>query len=213
LSARVSVLVADDHPLFRAALVEAVKARPDLELTGVAADGREALDAIRRIQPDVAVLDLTMPELDGDQVLNAMVRDELTTKALFLAAATDPSVVYDLVAAGAGGYLDKGAPAEQICDAIVSVARGKTVISKDVEAGVLQQIRLRGGSKRGPQLTPRELEVLRLVADGLSAPKLAERLNVEQSTVKSHLQNIYEKLGVSDRAAAVAEGMRQGLVE
>lgn len=212
MSKRVRVLVADDHPLFRDAIAGTIKGRPDLELLGAVADGRKALDEIHRLTPDVAVLDLRMPGLDGAQVLNAIVRDGIATRTLFLATATESSVVYDLVAAGAAGYLDKGAQGERICDAIVAVAQGRTVLGDAVEGGVLQQIRLRG-ERSEPELTPRELEVLRLVAKGLTAPQVAKRLYVESSTVKSHLQNLYEKLGVSERAAAVAEGMRRGLLE
>lgn len=212
MSKPIRVLVADDHPLFREAIAGIIEGRPHLELVSAAADGRQALEEIRRLTPDVAVLDLRMPGLDGAAVLNAMVRDGLSTKVLFLATATESSVVYDLVAAGAGGYLDKGAQGEWICDAIVAVARGETVLSDAVQDGVLQQIRIRD-RKTGKDLTPRELEVLRLIAQGLSAPQVAKRLYVESSTVKSHLQNLYEKLGVSERAAAVAEGMRRGLLE
>ena len=209
---RVRVLVADDHPLYRAAVADAVKGRPDLELIGVVADGRAALEEIRRLGPDVAVLDVRMPELEGPEVLRATVRDQLATRVLFLAASTESGIVYDLVAAGAGGYLDKSAAADAICDAVVSVSRGETVLSGAVQGGVLQQIRMRGARDDSP-LTVREMEVLRLTAGGRSAPEVAAELFVEPSTVKSHLHNIYEKLGVSDRAAAVAEGMRRGLLE
>jgi two-component system nitrate/nitrite response regulator NarL len=212
MSERITVFVADDHPLYLEALEDAVRRRPDLEYAGGARDGRTALTAIQQLRPAVAVLDVRMSELDGAEVLNAIVRDELATRVILLSSYIDSSLVYDLLAQGAAGFLDKGASAEEICDAIVAVARGETVVSPRVEGGVLQQIRLRGEGS-GPELTPRELDVLRLVAAGLSAPAIAARLLVEPSTVKSHLQNIYEKLGVSDRAAAVAEGMRRGLVE
>ncbi|MEA2424199.1 MAG: two-component system, NarL family, nitrate/nitrite response regulator NarL [Thermoleophilaceae bacterium] len=212
MSERIRVFVADDHPLYVEALEDAVRRRPDLEFVGGARDGRTALAEIERIRPAVAVLDVRMGGLDGAEVLNAIVRDELPTRVVLLSSYIDSSLVYDLLAQGASGFLDKGASAEEICDAIVAVARGETMLSPRVEGGVLQQIRLRGGDS-GPGLTPRELEVLRLVAAGLSAPAIAAQLMVEPSTVKSHLQNLYEKLGVSDRAAAVAEGMRRGLVE
>jgi two-component system nitrate/nitrite response regulator NarL len=209
---RVRVVVADDHPLFREAVGDAIRSRPDLELVDTVADGRAALESIREHLPDVAVLDVRMPELEGPQVLHAAVRDGLETKVLFLATSVDSGLVYDLIAAGAGGYLDKGSPADEICDAIVGVARGRTMLSRAVEGGVIQQIRVRGAGEESP-LTPREMGVLRLVADGMSAPQVARELTVEASTVKSHLRNIYETLGVSDRAAAVAEGMRRGLLE
>jgi two-component system nitrate/nitrite response regulator NarL len=209
---RIHVFIADDHPLFRGAVEDAIGSRPDLELVGAADDGRAALEEIRRLAPDVALVDMRMPELDGAQILNAVVRDNISTRLLFLSTHTESSMVYDLIARGAAGYLDKVSSAEEICDAIAAVSRGQTVLSECIEGGVLQQIRLQGG-ERETKLTERENEVLRLVADGLSAPEVASRLFVEPSTIKSHLQNIYEKLGVSERAAAVAEAMRRGLLE
>jgi two-component system nitrate/nitrite response regulator NarL len=209
---RIQVFIADDHPLFRGAVEDAIKSRPDLELVGAADDGRAALEEIRRLAPDVALVDMRMPELDGAQILNAVVRDNISTRLLFLSTHTESSMVYDLIARGAAGYLDKVSSAEEICDAIAAVSRGQTVLSESIEGGVLQQIRLQGG-ERETKLTERENEVLRLVAEGLTAPEVASRLFVEPSTIKSHLQNIYEKLGVSERAAAVAEAMRRGLLE
>jgi two-component system nitrate/nitrite response regulator NarL len=212
MTERVHVFVAEDHPLFRGAVEDAIKQRPDLELVGTAEDGRTALEEIKRLEPDVAVVDMRMPHLDGSQVLNAIVRDGVGTRVLFLSTHTESSVVYELLARGASGYLDKIASAEEICGAIIAVARGNTVLSPTIESGVLQQIRLRG-EETDNRLTPREQEVLKLISEGRSAPEIAARLYIEPSTVKSHLQNIYEKLGVSERAAAVAEGMRRGLLE
>jgi two-component system nitrate/nitrite response regulator NarL len=209
---RTRVLVAEDHPMFRDALVEAIKARADLELVGTAEDGRVALEEIRRLKPEVALVDMRMPDLDGAQVLNAVVRDQIPTRVLFLSTHTDSGMVYDLLARGASGYLDKASSADEVCDAIAAASRGETVLSANIEAEVLQQIRVRAADV-GTKLTPREQEVLGLVAEGESAPDIAARLYIETSTVKTHLQNIYEKLGVSERAAAVAEGMRRGLVE
>jgi two-component system nitrate/nitrite response regulator NarL len=212
MSRRTRVLIAEDHPLFRNALEEAIRGRPDLELVGTAADGRVAIEEIRRLEPEVALVDMRMPELDGGQVLNAVVRDGLPTRVLFLSTHTESAMVFDLLAGGASGYLDKTSSADEVCNAIAAASRGQTVLSSSIEGEVLQQIRLRGGASEG-RLTAREHEVLRLVADGHSAPEIATRLYIEASTVKTHLQNIYEKLGVSDRAAAVAEGMRRGLLE
>ncbi len=210
---RTRVLVADDHPMFLAAVEDAIRGRPELELVGTADNGRVAIEEIRRLRPDVAVVDMRMPELDGSEVLNAVIRDEIPTRMLFLSTHTESGMVYDLVARGAAGYLDKVSSAQEVCDAIGAVSRGQTVLTPNVEGGVLQQIRLRGGDGGAPKLTVREREVLKLVADGHSAPDIATRLYIEASTVKTHLQNIYEKLGVSERAAAVAEGMRRGLLE
>ena len=211
--ARVSVVVADDHPLFREGIERAVRERPDLQLVGAAADGREALVQIRELTPQVAVLDVRLPDLDGLQVLNAVVRDGLPTRVLFLSASGDPEVVYRAVQGGAAGYFRKEADRDAILNGIAAVASGCTAIEPELQAGVFDQIRLRGTSEERPILTAREREVLALMADGLSAPQIAQRLIVAPPTVKTHQARLYEKLGVSDRAAAVAEAMRRGLLE
>lgn len=211
-SPRVRVLVADDHPLFREAIARAVRERPEFELVREAQDGREALDAVRELQPDVAVLDVKMPLLDGLQVLNAMHREGLPTRSVLLTAYLDGPIAFEAVAAGAGAVLSKEADRRAIADAIAAVARGETVFGAEVQSGLAAEIRLRGTPDR-PPLSAREQEVLRLVADGLSAPQIADTLVLSPATVRSHLQSLYEKLGVSDRAAAVAEAMRRGLLE
>jgi two-component system nitrate/nitrite response regulator NarL len=211
--ARVSVVVADDHPLFREGIERAVRARPELELVGAAADGREALRRIRELKPRVAVLDLRLPGLDGLQVLNALTRDGVPTRVLFLSASGDPEVVYSAVQAGAAGYFRKEAEREAILNAISAAAAGRTAIEPELQAGVFDQIRLHGTGEDRPILTAREREVLTLMADGLSGPQIAERLIVALPTVKTHQARLYEKLGVSERAAAVAEAMRRGLLE
>jgi two-component system nitrate/nitrite response regulator NarL len=210
---RVSVLVADDHPLFREGIERAVRGRPDLELVGAAADGREALDRIRDLLPHVAVLDLRLPLLDGLQVLNALTRDGVPTRVLFLSAWGDAELVYRAVQAGAAGYFRKEADREAILDAIAAVAGGRTAIEPELQAGVFEQVRLRGKAEDRPILTAREREVLTLMADGMSGPQIAARLIVALPTVKTHQARLYEKLGVSERAAAVAEAMRRGLLE
>jgi two-component system, NarL family, nitrate/nitrite response regulator NarL len=210
---RVSVLVADDHPLFREGIERAIRERPDLELVGAAGDGREALDRIRELGPRVAVLDLRLPKLDGLQVLNALTRDGLETSVLFVSASGDPGIVYRAVQAGAGGYFRKEADREAILNGIAAVAAGRMAIEPELHAGVFEQIRHRGGDEDRPVLTARERDVLALMADGLSGPQIAERLIVALPTVKTHQARLYEKLGVSERAAAVAEAMRRGLME
>jgi two-component system nitrate/nitrite response regulator NarL len=210
---RVRVVVADDHPLFREGIERAVRERPELELTGSAQDGRSALALIRELQPAVAVLDLRLPGLDGLQILNAITRDGVRTRVLILSASGDPELVYRAVQGGAAGYFRKEADRHMILDAISAVARGGTVIDPSLQAGVFDQIRLRGTDEDRPILTAREREVLALMAEGLSGPQIADRLIVALPTVKTHQARLYEKLGVSERAAAVAEAMRRGLLE
>jgi len=211
--ARVSVVVADDHPLFREGIERAVRERPDLELVGAAAGGREALERIRALAPQVAVLDVRLPELDGMQILNAVTRDGLPTRVVFLSASGEPELVYRAVQVGAAGYFRKEADRDAILNGIAAVAAGRTAIEPELQAGVFDQIRLRGTGDDRPVLTVREREVLALMAEGLSGPQIAEQLIVALPTVKTYQTRLYEKLGVSERAAAVAEAMRRGLLE
>jgi two-component system, NarL family, nitrate/nitrite response regulator NarL len=212
-SERVTVFVADDHPIYREGIVRAVKERPDLELVGEAGDGRKALEGIRRLRPDVALLDIRMPGLDGTQVLAALRRDSVDTEVLFISAFMESELAYQTVAAGAKGYLSKSAARTEICDAIVTVARGGTAFAPEAQRGLAEEIQERERTGSRPALTEREQEVLQLIAEGLSAPQIGKRIHLSPTTVKSHLRTLYEKLGVSDRAAAVAEAMRRGLLE
>jgi two-component system nitrate/nitrite response regulator NarL len=208
-----SVLIADDHPLFREAIARVIAERPDLELVAEAADGRAALEKIRELEPDVAVIDVRMPQLDGSDVLLALREEGLHTNVVFLSAFLDSKTVYDAVAAGANAYLSKEAETGEIVTAILAAARGETILGPEVQTGLAEQIRFREENESRPRLSEREHEVLKLIADGLSTPEIGERIHLSTATVKTHLQHLYEKLGVSERAAAVAEGMRRGLVD
>ena len=210
---RVRVLVAEDHPLFRDGIVRAIRERPNLEVVGEAADGRQALELAAELQPDVIVLDVKLPELDGLQVLNALRRDASASRVLALSAFTDGALVHSAIAAGAAGFLPKSVERSEVCDAIEAVARGDTVLAPSLQAGLVAEVRAQGAAPERPRLTEREHEVLGLIAEGLSAPAIGERLHLAPGTVKTHLGHLYDKLGVSDRAAAVAEAMRRGLLE
>jgi two-component system, NarL family, nitrate/nitrite response regulator NarL len=209
---RVRVLIAEEHPLYREGVVRAIKQRPELELVAEAVDGGQALGLIKELLPDVAVLDVKLPELDGLQVANAVARDGLGTRVLMLSAFLDRQVVFQAVAAGAAGYLSKDADRLEITDAIVAVHRGDTVLASKVQAGVAAEVRSRWRPDV-PSLSERERQVLEMIAEGMSAPEIGRRLYLSTATVKSHLQSLYEKLSVSDRAAAVAVAMRRGLLE
>lgn len=209
---RVRVYVADDHPLYREGLLRTLAERPEFELVGASADGRQASDDIERLRPDVAVLDARMPELDGMGVVKEVREKGLPTRILLLSGYAESDLVYGAIAAGATGFLSKEAGRRAICEAVARVARGEVVLAPGLQAGLVSEIRTREGEDR-PNLTPREREVLALAATGCSAPEMGRQLHLSTTTVKTHLKNLYAKLGVSDRAAAVAEAMRRGLLE
>jgi two-component system, NarL family, nitrate/nitrite response regulator NarL len=208
--ARVRVFIADDHPVFREGLVRAVAARSEMELAGEAVDGRAALDAIQAAPPEVALVDLRLPVLDGIAIVRAVVRETLPTRVVILSAYDDAELVWAALEAGAAGYLTKDARREEITDGVLAAARGETVLAPSLAGALAGEVRRRAGT---PILTSREREALDGLARGLSAPAIARELVLSTATVKTHLQHLYEKLGVSDRAAAVAEAMRRGLLE
>jgi len=205
--------VAEDHPVFLDALLRMFKQRPELEVVGHAANGRAALEEIGELKPDIAVADVDMPELDGLELLRAIERESLPTRVIILSGSLDDERIYLAVAEGARGFLAKTDSKEQICDAIVAVARGTTVVSGAFQEGLAGQIRKRGTGEERTQLSDRELEVLRLLADGLTAVQIGERLHLAAPTVRTHLAKLYEKLGVSTGTAAVAAAMRQGVLD
>jgi two-component system nitrate/nitrite response regulator NarL len=206
----VRVVVADDHPLFREALARLIDLSPQLEVVGQAASAECAMAEIERLRPDVAVLDVRMPG-DGREVLAAVTRKELPTRILFVSEYVDTSSVLSAVSGGAHGYLAKGAEGDMIRDAILDVARGGTVLSADAQRALLGGIRSREQMTL-TSITPRELEMLELLAEGLSNSDIAARLYVSPETVKAHLRNVFAKLGVSDRTAAAVEALRRGLI-
>lgn len=206
----VSVVVADDHEMFREGVAAMLSASGRCVVAAQAQDGRAALEAIRRERPDVAVVDQNMPELTGTQVANAVARDGLTTKVLILSAFTDSHVVYQAMQDGAAGFLPKEARRAQILDAVLACARGETVLPPKLAAGLVSEMRNRADR---PALADREMEVLKLIAAGKSVPDIAAELYLGATTVKTYTSRLYEKLGVNDRAAAVAEAMRRGLIE
>ena len=209
---RSTVLVADDHPVYREGLVRAVSSRADLEIVGETGDGLETLELIRELAPDVALLDVKMPGLDGTQLVQAVKRENLSTRVVLVSAHAPSDLIYRAIAMGAWGYLSKEASRDEICDTVAAVARGETHLSPEVQAELVRQVQMRS-VEEGPVLSPREREVLVLIAEGMSAPDVARRLHLSPATVKTHLQGLYEKLQVSDRAAAVARAMRLGLLE
>jgi two-component system nitrate/nitrite response regulator NarL len=153
-----------------------------------------------------------MPGMDGGQVAAAVLREELPTRVLLVSANNDPAIVYHALQQGAAGYLPKESSRSEIVNAVLECARGRDVVAPDLASGLAAEIRRRA-EPSGPTLSVREREVLGMIANGASIPAIAKQLFLAPSTVKTHVQRLYEKLGVGDRAAAVAEAMRRGLLD
>jgi two-component system nitrate/nitrite response regulator NarL len=207
----VTVVLADDHPVFRDGLQRLLELAPGIVVLAAVDDGRAALEAIRSRRPQVAIIDLQLPDIDGSAVIDMVRRERLPTRLLVLSAQTDSAVVYRCIELGAAGYLPKLTAGDDICAAVLALARGETVVSSGLQSGLASEIRIRRADDR-PVLTPRELDIVRLAADGHSNAEIALRLHVSTATVKTHLQHIFEKLEVSDRSAAVAQALRRGLL-
>ena len=208
----VTVVVGDDHPMYREGVVRAMKESGRISVLAEAGDGRAALAAIQEHKPAVALLDYRMPELDGLAVVAAVVRDDLPTRVLLLSATEDPATVYEALAAGAAGYLTKESDRDEIVAAVITCAKGQGYVPTHIAGGLANEVRHRSRGE-ATLLSPREGEIIKLIADGLSVPDIAAKLHLSPTTVRTHVQNLYGKLGVSDRAAAVAEAMRRRLVE
>jgi two-component system, NarL family, nitrate/nitrite response regulator NarL len=209
-SPRIRVLVVDDHPVYRDGLVQAISYRPDLELVGDCASGRDAIQAICRLEPEVALLDLWLRDMTAIDVLHA-IGDEARTQVVVVSGYANPSTLYDLVAAGARGFLDKSSSRGELCDAVTTVANGRRAFSEEFQNALIREIP-RHNANGSNGLSGREHQILILIADGESVRTIGEELHLSEATIKTHLKHIYDKLGVSERAAAVAAAMRRGLL-
>jgi two-component system nitrate/nitrite response regulator NarL len=209
---RTRVFLADDHPLFLQAVVDLVSDQPELELVGSATNGPDAAAALEKLEPDVAVLDMRLRGMSGQEVLAQLAGRRSTIRVLFLSAHVERDLVYAALAGGAAGYLSKEVDHVALRDAILAVAAGETVLSPNVQRELAGAIRNRDAHERSG-LTPREHAVLELAAEGLSTREIGTRLNLASATVKTHLQSIYHKLDAPDRASAVAAAIRRGLLE
>ena len=203
---RVRVLVADDHAIYRRGLVSAVNERDELELVGEAERGDLALDALWELQPDVTLVDLGLPDLD---VLSAIDHDELPTRVVVLSTRTDGSIADAAIRAGAKAYLSKESTPEQLCDAILAVARGDTVLPAELDPDVAGELRVRATEAR---LTSRERQVLELAAGGMSPYDVGRRLYLSSATLGKYVKGFCEKLGVTEVPDAIAEAKRRGLI-
>ena len=210
-SGSVTATVADGSPLFRIGLV-AVLERDGITVADQASDAGAAITAIDRCRPDVMVVDLDLPELGGMAVLEAVRARTEAPRILLLASGAESQPLYRALSLGAAGYLAKRSEADRVCAAVRAIAAGATVIDERLQSGLADEIRLRERGDR-PILTDREREVLALASEGASVADAAGHLHLSDATIKTHLHHAYAKLDVSDRAAAVAQALRSGLIE
>jgi DNA-binding NarL/FixJ family response regulator len=204
----ITLLVVDDHPVVRNGLTGMFASDPDFEVVGEAGDGAEAVRLARALRPDVILMDLRMPGTDGVTAIGELARHGVSSRVLVLTTYDTDSYVVPAVEAGATGYLLKDAPRDELLRAVRAAARGESVLAPAVAGRLMNRVR---APSAGP-LSQRELQVLELVAAGRNNREAAAALFISEATVKTHLLNIYAKLGVSDRAAAVAEAFHRGLL-
>ena len=208
----ITVLVADCHPLYRDAVARVVRQHRRLSLVAEVEDGLAVGAEIARIAPSVAVVDPDMRGLDCDRLIARLVREQVPTRLLLIGSRLAHGDAYAALARGAAGCLSRQTTAQQLAEAIQSVAAGKAVIAPELQTDLAAQIRIRE-HLAAPPISPREREILQLMADGLTAPQMGRHLHLSTGTVKTHMLHVYEKLEVSERAAAVAQAMRRGLLE
>jgi DNA-binding NarL/FixJ family response regulator len=208
MSEPIRLLIVDDHPVVRNGLSGMFEACPEFEVVGEASDGSDVVRRAGALAPDVILMDLRMPNMDGVSAISALSEAGIRARVLVLTTYDTDGEVLAAIEAGATGYLLKDAPPDELFRAVRAAARGESVLSPSVATRVVGQIRTRGDDP----LSPRELEVLALIAQGFSNRDAAARLFLSQATIKTHLIHIYEKLEVNDRAAAVAEAFNRGLL-
>jgi DNA-binding NarL/FixJ family response regulator len=212
-----SVLLADDQALVRGGFRLILDAQEDLEVVGEADDGRAAIEAARSLRPDIVLMDVRMPELDGIAATRVIVSEQLASHVLVLTTFDEDRVVWDAMAAGASGFLLKTAPPVQLVDAVRTVAAGEALLAPTVTRRLLEEfVRRPPPGEQAPErlaaLTDREREVMALIARGLSNGEIAERLYLSGATVKTHVNRILGKLDLRDRVQAVVLAYETGLV-
>ncbi len=213
----IRVLVADDHQVVRLGICGALRLEPDVEIVGEAINGKQAVELAERLRPDVLILDVQMPEMDGVAVTHRVLQSCPQVRILVLSAFADDGYVLGTLAHGATGYLLKDEAIENVVGAVRAVARGETWLSPQVAGRLVQRVAHRPPLEGPPgvakdQPTEREMEILNLVAEGHSNEEIGQRLHITERTVRFHLTNLFSKLNVTSRTEAVVEAIRRGLV-
>lgn len=207
----IRILVVDDHPVVRAGIAALLESADDVQIVGTAASGEEALASVASTQPDLVVMDLRMPGIDGDEATARILAAHPDVRVLILTTYETDDAILSAIAAGASGYLLKAAPEDELLAGVRAVAAGEVALAPSVSRMLVARTRA-PAAPAGPELTSRELEVLRLVAEGLSNREIGVRIHLGEATVKTHLLKAFAKLEVNDRTRAVTRAMELGLL-
>jgi DNA-binding NarL/FixJ family response regulator len=210
-TARLRIVVVEDHPLVREAIVDALDAETDMQVVGEAGDGRAAVAEVLRLRPDVVVMDLFLPQQGGVEAIQQIKAHAPQIKVLALTSATDEALFVAALQAGASGYLVKDSERSALLTAVREIAQGNTSISPRMVGKLVAHVNRQGGAQAEP-LSERELQILRLIGSGATNQEIAQQLQVSGSTVRTHLQHILGKLGLENRNQAVLYAIRIGLV-
>jgi NarL family two-component system response regulator LiaR len=210
----IRVLIADDHPIVRQGLGVVLAAQPDMELVAEATDGQEAVDLAQETQPDVIVMDLMMPVKDGLTAIKEIDRLNLSSRILVLTSFPDDNNVFDVIKAGAMGFLLKDSPPERLLEAIRTVYQGESALHPSIARKLVQEIKSPSDlSLTEEPLTPRELDVLKCLAQGQSNREIATELSISTRTVTTHVRNILDKLHLANRTQAALYAREEGLAQ
>jgi two-component system NarL family response regulator len=216
---RIKVLIADDHRIVREGLMAILKTKENIEVVGEAQDGQDAIQKVRTLEPDVILMDVSMPRMGGVEATRQIKREFPHIGIIALTMYDEQQYIFDLVRAGATGYLLKDSESSQIVEAIRAIHRGESLIHPSVASKILAEFSLLA-QKKGKKpswedhdLTEREVTVLRLVADGKTNKEIANNLDLSEKTVKNHVRNIFHKLQVYDRTQAAILGIRKGIID
>ena len=211
----IKILIADDHPVVREGLIAMIRREPDFMVVGEATNGLEAVNKAKELKPDVILMDLRMPEMDGVEAIRQVSMAEPNTKFIILTTYSDDEYIFRGIEVGARAYLLKDAPREDLFKAIRAVHRGESLIQPVVASKVLDRFAELSRRAQAPAgaLSEREIEVLRLMAKGDANKEIAAQLHITDSTVKTHISNIFQKLNAKDRTEAVMQAVKKGIIK
>ena len=212
VSQTIRILIADDHPVIREGLSAMLSRVPGFEVVGEARDGKEAMDMALRLKPDIVLMDLRMPGMDGVEAMRLIHLQCETVRFIILTVYDNDEYIFEGIRAGASAYLLKDVSRETLIQAIREVHSGQSLLHPQITRKLLDRVSGGAGREHGSLLTERELEILQMMASGASNKEIALGLSISSHTVKTHVSNIYQKLEVNDRAEAVAKALREGIL-